>query len=82
MIYVKDQNNTTVRLLKTNPHGVFATYNKLSPGAYSFEIKDPKGGYFFDISNQEYAKFTDKKILGLTNGYFLAKFRLKRKFLE
>ena len=32
----------------------------------------PKGGYFFDISNQEYAKFTDKKILGLTNGYFLA----------
>jgi len=31
-----------------------------------------KGGYFFDISSQEYAKFTDKKILGLTNGYFLA----------
>lgn len=31
-----------------------------------------KGGYFFDVSNREYAKFTDKKILGLTNGYFLA----------
>ncbi len=32
----------------------------------------PSGGYFFDISNREYAKFTDKKILGLTNEYFLA----------
>ncbi len=31
-----------------------------------------KGGYFFDISNREYAKFTDKKILGLADGYFLA----------
>ncbi len=48
MIYVKDQNNATVRLLKTNPHGVFATYSKLPPREYSFEVKDPKDGYFFD----------------------------------
>ena len=48
LIYIKDQNDTPLRLLKTNPHGVFATYNKLPPGDYTFEIKDPKGTFFFD----------------------------------
>lgn len=48
MIYVKDEKEAVVRLLKTNPHGVFATYNPISPGEYAFEVKDPKGGYFFD----------------------------------
>lgn len=48
MIYVKDINNNTVRLLKSNPHGVFATYNSLTPGEYSFEVKDPRSLHFFD----------------------------------
>ncbi len=48
LIYIKDQNDTPLRLLKTNPHGVFATYNRLPPGDYTFEIKDPKGTFFFD----------------------------------
>jgi hypothetical protein len=48
LIYVKDANNNNIRLLKTNPHGVFATYSSLSSGQYDFEIIDPKGGYFFD----------------------------------
>ncbi|OGK63029.1 hypothetical protein A2334_01410 [Candidatus Roizmanbacteria bacterium RIFOXYB2_FULL_38_10] len=48
LIYVKDINNTPVRLLKTNPHGIFATYNPLPMGEYSFEMKDPKNIYFFD----------------------------------
>ncbi len=48
MIYVKDTSGATIRLLKTNPHGVFATYNSLPSGEYIFEVKDPKGGYFFD----------------------------------
>jgi hypothetical protein len=48
LIYIKDLNNKTLRLLKSNPHGVFATFNPLSPGDYQFEIKDPKGGYLFD----------------------------------
>lgn len=48
LIYVKDGGNATIRLLKTNPHGIFATYSPLQPGEYAFEVKDPKGGYFFD----------------------------------
>jgi hypothetical protein len=48
LIYVKDQQNTLVRLLKTNPHGVFASYSSLPSGDYIMEIKDPNGGYFFD----------------------------------
>jgi len=48
MVYVKDQKDTPIRLLKTNPHGVFATYNPLPDGEYQFEIKDPNGLYNFD----------------------------------
>lgn len=48
LIYVKDANNNSVRLLKTNPHGIFATYNPLSSGQYDFEVIDPKSTYFFD----------------------------------
>jgi len=48
LVYVKDATDKTLRLLKSNPHGVFATFNILPPGEYVFEIKDPKGGYFFD----------------------------------
>jgi len=48
LIYIKDINGNKVRLLKTNPHGVFATYNPLSWGQYEFETIDPKGSYFFD----------------------------------
>lgn len=48
LIYVKDGKGTPVRLLKTNPHGIFATYNPLAAGEYTFEMKDPKSIYFFD----------------------------------
>lgn len=48
LIYMKDQTNKPVRLLKTNPHGIFATYSTIPPGEYSFEIKDPKGSLLFD----------------------------------
>jgi len=48
LIYIKDQAGNVVRLLKTNPHGVFATYNPLMPGEYHFEMKDANGLYFFD----------------------------------
>lgn len=48
LIYIKDQKDTPIRLLKTNPHGVFATYSDLSPGDYDFEIKDPQGRFVFD----------------------------------
>jgi hypothetical protein len=37
-----------LRLLKTNIHGIFASINPLPPEEYIFEIKDPKGMFFFD----------------------------------
>lgn len=48
LIYVKNQENTPVRLLKTNQYGIFATFNTLPAGEYTFEIKDPKNSYLFD----------------------------------
>ncbi|MBI2641512.1 carboxypeptidase regulatory-like domain-containing protein, partial [Candidatus Roizmanbacteria bacterium] len=48
LIYVKGGDNQVVRLLKTNPHGVFATFNLLPSGEYTFEFKDPRNTYFFD----------------------------------
>lgn len=48
LIYIKDTSNNIIRLLKTNPHGVFATFSALAPGEYSFEIKDTNSLYFFD----------------------------------
>lgn len=48
LIYVKNTQNIPVRLLKTNQHGIFATFNPLPSGEYTFEIKDPKSSYLFD----------------------------------
>lgn len=48
LVYVKNSQNIPVRLLKTNPHGIFATFSALEKGEYTFEIKDPKNAYFFD----------------------------------
>jgi hypothetical protein len=48
LVYLKDQRNTPVRLLKTNPDGVFATYSALPQGEYLMEAKDPRGSYLFD----------------------------------
>jgi hypothetical protein len=48
LVYVKNQQNTPVRLLKTNQYGIFATFNTLPAGDYIFEIKDPKNSYLFD----------------------------------
>lgn len=49
LIYVKEERTgKTQRLLKTNPNGVFATFNPLPPGEYVFELKDPRNTYFFD----------------------------------
>lgn len=48
LVSVKDDQNNKLRLLKTNPHGIFATYSQLPIGEYLFEIHDQKGGYFFD----------------------------------
>ena len=59
LIYVRDIQGKPVRLLKTNPHGVFATYNPLPQGEYTFEVKDQKNIYFFDTMK---IAVTDKNI--------------------
>ncbi|MDP4011758.1 MAG: PrgI family protein [Candidatus Roizmanbacteria bacterium] len=51
MVSIQDTTGMQIRLLKTNPHGVFATYSPLHSGDYQFEISDPKGNYFFDTMN-------------------------------
>lgn len=48
MIYVRDEKNNLLRLLKTNLHGVFASFNPLASGIYVFQLKDTNGMYFFD----------------------------------
>ncbi len=70
LIYVKDKKGETVRLLKTNPHGVFATFHALPQDAYTFEMRDPKNTYFFDTmnitldnSNKKPLEFHSKELL-------------------
>lgn len=48
LIYIKNKRGKTERILKTNTHGVFATFHLLHEGEYSFECKDTTGKYFFD----------------------------------
>jgi len=70
LVYVKDQTGKPVRLLKTNQHGIFATFNPLPPGEYFFEVKDPKDSYFFDkmklaiqIANTQPIEIYSKELL-------------------
>lgn len=51
LVSIKDQGGQQLRLLKTNPHGIFATYSPLPESDYAFEISDPNGNYFFDTMN-------------------------------
>lgn len=53
LIYIKNEKNDVVRLLKTNPHGVFATFSPMTAGNYAFEFRDPKETYFFDTMKLE-----------------------------
>lgn len=49
LIYVKKTaNGEPLRILKSNAHGIFLSFNPLTPGEYFFEGKDPKGTYLFD----------------------------------
>lgn len=70
LIYVKDEKGTVLRLLKTNPHGIFATFNPLPSSEYTFEFKDPKSTYFFDTmklrieeSNSKPLEFFSKELI-------------------
>ncbi|MBP7967119.1 PrgI family protein [Candidatus Woesebacteria bacterium] len=51
LVSLKDKTGKQLRLLKTNPHGIFATYSPLPEGDYMFEVSDPNDAYFFDTMN-------------------------------
>lgn len=51
LVTIKDNTDKQLRLLKTNPYGIFATYSPLPEGDYIFEVGDPNGNYFFDTMN-------------------------------
>ncbi|MFO0703443.1 MAG: PrgI family protein [Patescibacteria group bacterium] len=49
LVYIKDSDSgKNLRILKTNPHGVFATFNPLPPKKYKVEVVDSAGNYIFD----------------------------------
>jgi len=49
LIYVKKSADTEpIRILKSNAHGVFLSYNPMPQGEYFFEVKDPKQTHLFD----------------------------------
>ena len=48
LVYIKDPEDNPVRLMKTNPHGVFATFKPLKNGTYTIEAHDPTGVNTFD----------------------------------
>ena len=51
MIYLNSDAGQTVRILKTNHNGVFATFHELSKGSYTLNPKDLNAKYFFDTMN-------------------------------
>ncbi len=49
LVYIKDtKTGKSLRILKTNPHGVFATFNPLPPNTYVVEVVDSSANYHFD----------------------------------
>ncbi len=63
LIYIKKtENSQPLRILKTNNHGVFLTFNPLSEGEYIFQIKDTKQQYNFDTIKLRIEKNNQKPI--------------------
>jgi len=63
LIYIKKELvSDPIRILKTNSHGIFATYNPLPPSEYFFEVKDPKGNFFFDTMKVKVENINEKLI--------------------
>jgi hypothetical protein len=63
LIYVKKEpTGDPIRILKTNSHGIFVTYKPLSPAEYFFEVKDPKGNFFFDTMKVKVENTNEKPV--------------------
>ena len=63
LVYIKkDSSGDPIRILKTNSHGIFATYNPLPPSEYDFDINDPEGSFFFDTMKVKVKNINEKPI--------------------
>ncbi|VVA43246.1 conserved hypothetical protein [Candidatus Roizmanbacteria bacterium] len=63
LIYIKKGiTSDPIRILKTNSHGIFATYNPLPSSDYFFEVKDPKGNFFFDTMKVKVENTNEKPV--------------------
>ncbi|MCR4313137.1 MAG: PrgI family protein [Candidatus Roizmanbacteria bacterium] len=63
LIYIKKEpGSDPIRILKTNSHGIFATYNPLPPSEYFLEVKDPKGTFFFDTMKIRIENVNEKPV--------------------
>jgi len=63
LIYIKKtENSQPIRILKTNNHGVFLTFNPLPEDNYIFQIKDTKQQYNFDTIKLRIEKNNQKPI--------------------
>jgi hypothetical protein len=63
LVYIKKEpTGDPIRILKTNSHGIFATYNPLPPSEYVFEFKDPKGIFFFDTMKVKVENTNEKPV--------------------
>lgn len=63
LVSIQSLEGEQLRLLKTNPHGIFATYSPLPDGEYQFHVSDPNGNYFFDTMNVHITKNQQSPIL-------------------
>ncbi len=59
LVYIKDGQGNPVRLMKSNLHGVFATFRPLQPGDYTIEVKDPSSSNSFDTINLKVEENTE-----------------------
>lgn len=62
LVYIKNKSDQILRILKTNSHGMFATFHPLNPDEYLFEIKDSEGRYFFDTMKMKVGSVNEKSI--------------------
>ncbi len=68
LVYIKDNHDITLRILKSNPHGVFATYNTLPPLTYKLVFTDPKGEHIFDTMNVSVKESGNKPVEAYSKG--------------
>jgi hypothetical protein len=70
LVYIKNEAGQNIRILKTNAHGLFATFHPFPPNNYIFEIKDLGNKFFFDTmkikvsaENKKPLNFVSKELL-------------------